>query len=69
MMNSKGLDESAHPCSLSWTFSVRRHISQYPLVLYEGNEGLDQPARMRSLIKTCVVRILRKGPLRALRII
>ena len=24
--NSKGRDDRAHPCSLIWTFSVRRHI-------------------------------------------
>ena len=29
--NSGGRDERVHPCSLIWTFSVRRHILQYQL--------------------------------------
>ena len=31
--NSEGPDEHVHPCSLIWTFSVLRHILQYPLIL------------------------------------
>ena len=29
--NSNSLDERAHPCSLVWTLSVRRHIPHYQL--------------------------------------
>ena len=31
--NSEGPDEHVHPYSLIWTFSVLRHILQYPLIL------------------------------------
>ena len=66
--NSVGPDERAHPCSLIWTFSVRGHILQYPLILLVGSEGSDQPARMCRLIRACVVSRLPKGSFRALRI-
>ena len=66
--NSLGPGEHAHPCSLIWTFSVCRHILQYPLILSADNAGPDQPARMRRMIRACVVRKLYKGPFRALRI-
>ena len=33
LVNSDGPVEHVHPCSLIWTFSVRRHILQYPLIL------------------------------------
>ena len=59
----------ANMCSLIWTFSVRRHILQYPFILLADNEGPDQPALMRRLIWACVVLKLRKGPFHALRII
>ena len=66
--NSQGLDERAHSCSLIWTFSVRRHILQYTLIMVAGNKGPDQPARMSKLTMACVVRKVHKGPFRALRI-
>ena len=66
--NSLGPGEHAHPCSLIWTFSVCRHILQYPWILSADNAGPDQPARMRRMIRACVVRKLYKGPFRALRI-
>ena len=31
--NSEGPNEHAHPCSLIWTFSVRRRILHYPSIL------------------------------------
>ena len=58
--NSEIPDEPAHPCSLICTFSVRRHILQYQLILLANNEGPDQPAQMRRLIWACVVHILHK---------
>ena len=67
--NSEGPDQHAHPCSLIWAFSICEHILQYPLILLVGNEGPDQPARMRRLIRTCVAHKLQKGPFCALRII
>ena len=67
--NSDGKDQHSHPYSLIWTFSVRRHIIQYLLILVADNEGPDQPAQMRRLIRACVVRKLHKGRFRALRII
>ena len=57
-----GPDKRAHLCSLTWAFSVRRHILQYHLILYADNEGPDQPAHKRRLIRACVVRKLQKGP-------
>ena len=62
-------DQHIHPCSLMLAFSVRRHILQYPLILYADNEGPDQPVimLMRRLIWACVVRNLHKGPFHALR--
>ena len=65
--NSEGPTVRAHPCSLIWTFPVRRHILQYLLILSASNEGPDQPARMRRLIRACVARKLHKGPFRSLR--
>ena len=62
-------DEPAYPCSLIWTFSVCRHILQYPLILSADNEGPDQPALMRRLIRACVVRKLHKVSFPALCII
>ena len=62
-MDSEVPDEHAQPCSLIWTFSVLRHILQYPLILYAHNKGPDQPAQMRRLIGACVVCRLHKGPL------
>ena len=32
-VNREGPDEHSHLCSLIWTFSVHRHILQYPLIL------------------------------------
>ena len=46
--NSEGPDERVHLCSLVWTFSVRRHILEYPLILKVDNESPDQPARIRA---------------------
>ena len=31
--NSECPDKRVHPCKLIWTFSVRRHILQYPSIL------------------------------------
>ena len=45
-----------------------RHILQFLLILLADNEGPDQPAQMRSLIRACVVLKLQTGPFRALRI-
>ena len=64
-----GPDQYAHPCSLIWTFSVCRHLVQYPLILLAGNEGPDQPALMRRLIWACIVCKMHKGPFCALCII
>ena len=66
--NSKGPDEHAHPCSLICTFSVRRQILQYQLILQADNEGIDQSARMRRLIRAWVVRKLHKDAFRVVRI-
>ena len=66
--NSQGPDERAHSCGLIWTFSVRRHILQYTLIMVADNKGPDQPARMSKLTRACVVRKVHKGPFRALRI-
>ena len=63
---SEGPDECAHPCSLIWTFSVHRHILQYPLILLADKVSPDQPARMHSRVRVCVVRKLHKGPFHAL---
>ena len=54
--NSECPDVRAHPCSLIWMFSVRRHVLPYPFVLKEDNEGQDQPAQMRRLIRAFVVK-------------
>ena len=67
--NSESRDEHANQCRLLWTFSVCRHILQYPLILKGDNEGPDQPAQTRRLIWACVVRTLHKGPFRMLHII
>ena len=64
--NSEAQDKRAHPRILIWSFSVHRHIPQYPLILYAGNESPDQPAQMRRLIRACVVRELHKGCFHAL---
>ena len=61
-VNSEGPGKRAHPCRLIWAFSVLRHILQYPMILLADNEGLDLPARMHRLIRTCVVRKLYKNP-------
>ena len=61
-VDNVGPDQHAHPCSVIWAFSVRRHMLQYPLILQADNEGPDQPALMRRLIRTFVVRKLHKGP-------
>ena len=42
---TEGPDDRAHPCSLIWTFSVRRRILQYPLIMITGNENPDQPTQ------------------------
>ena len=39
-VKSKCPDELAHQYNLKWTFSVCRHILQYPLIMYADNEGL-----------------------------
>ena len=31
--NSKCADQHAHSCSLTWVFSVHRHIPEYPLIM------------------------------------
>ena len=62
----EGPDKCVHLCCLIWAFLVRRHVLKCPWILYKDNVGPDQPARMRRLIRTCVVRILHKGPFRAL---
>ena len=67
--DSVGPDQSEHLSSLIWEFSVRLHILQYPLILKADNEGLDQPAHMRRLIRACVVRKLHMGPFRVLCVI
>ena len=64
--NSEAPDKSVHPCSLIWTFSSRWHILQSH-ILYAGNEGPVQPARLRRLIRICVVRKMHKSPFRVLR--
>ena len=39
-----GPDQRAYLCSLNWEFSVRRHIQQYPLILYvQADQGLHCP--------------------------
>ena len=53
-------DQRANLCSLICAFSVRRHILQFPLVLYADSEGPDQPALLHKL---------HKGPFRGLRIL
>ena len=55
-------DLRAHLCSLISVFSVRRHILQYSLIPLADNEGPDQPALKRRLIRACVFRKLPKGP-------
>ena len=55
--NNIGPDQHAHLCSLMVVFSVRRHILQYPMILYADNEGPDQPAFMRWLIRACCPQI------------
>ena len=49
----EGPDERACPCSLIWTLSVR--WLQYPLILWAGNEGPDQPAQSGRLIRAFIV--------------
>ena len=46
-----------------------QHILQYPLILWVGNEGIDQPVQMHRLIRACIVSKLHKGHFLALRII
>ena len=55
--NGKGPDRRAYLCSLLWAYQfVDIYYVQYPLILLAGNEGPDQPAQLRRLIRTCVVR-------------
>ena len=61
-------DQRVHLCSLFWAFSGHQHILQYPLILSADNEGPDQPALMRRLIRAGIVCKLHKGPFIALRI-
>ena len=56
--NSEDQDQHEHLCSLIWTFSVPRHILQYPLILLADNGDPDQPARKRRLLRVCDVRKL-----------
>ena len=51
---SKGAGERAHLCSLIWTFSVHRHILQYPLILQVDNKGPEQPEHSSRLIRAFV---------------
>ena len=37
-------------------------ILQYPLILKKDNEGPDQPAQMRRLIRACIAHKLHKDP-------
>ena len=39
-----GPDQRVHLCSLIWAFNVRRHILQYPQILWANNDGPNQPA-------------------------
>ena len=61
LADNVGPDQHAHTWCLIWTFSVRRHKLQYPLILHADNEGPDQPVFMRRVIRACVVRKLHKG--------
>ena len=57
-----GPDQHVHLCSLIWAVSVCLHIIQYPLILLADNEGPDQPALMRRLIRALFVQKLHMGP-------
>ena len=67
-VNSKGPIERIRPYILTWTFTVRRLLLQYLLILQADTEDPDQPAQMRRLIRDCVVRKFHRAPFRALRI-
>ena len=61
-VNSKGLGEPSHPCSLARAFAVHSHnmshVWENLFLPYANNKGGDQPAHPHSLIRAFVVHCL-----------